>query len=289
MVEVTPSVSAGDLRVGIEGELERVLSRLDASPLGAVCRYAVFPGGKRIRPLLALSWCADLGGDPARILPAAAALELLHCASLIHDDLPALDNDDFRRGRPSCHRAFGEAQAVLAGDALFSVALDCAGDVALDSRHQLGVVRALGKAYTDLCIGQALDLEKPPGRTSLTTIHRYKTGALFAACFEVGAIGAGGDQRVGAESATLGRAGGLAFQIADDFLDFHCTDAARGRPGSIDARNGKTNFFSAGNTSVESVFRTSQREIGTLLRSIAPHGASRVSPLIAAALSPVTV
>jgi geranylgeranyl diphosphate synthase type II len=287
MAEVIPTGSDDEVKLLIEGELGRVLVRLDGTPLGDVCRYGVFPGGKRVRPLLALNWCADLGGDPMRILPAAAALELLHCASLIHDDLPALDNDDFRRGRPACHRAYGESQAILAGDALVSLALECAAEVALEGHHALAVVRAVAKAYTDLCSGQALDLEKPPVRSDLGLIHRYKTGALFAACFEIGAIGAGGDARVVAESIALGLSVGLAFQIGDDLLDRHGTDAERGRPGSSGARNGKANFFSEGNDSVEPIFRATEREIGALLGSVVPGGARRVAPRIAAVLKHV--
>lgn len=276
-----------DMKGLVEAELERAMSELDRSPIGPTARYGVFPGGKRIRPVLALSWCRDLGGDPQAVVSAAAALELLHCASLMHDDLPALDNDDFRRGRPSCHRAFGEASAILAGDALVTVAIDLASSGEGASERRLAMVRAVAGAFTALCIGQVFDLAVGPARPDLETIHRYKTGALFGACFEVGALGAGVGDDVVAESVALGYAVGLAFQIADDFLDLHGTDVTRGRPGSSDTRNGKPNFFTAPGDPAGAVLARTRRDIDSALRKLAPSGARFVRPLIDGVLAPL--
>lgn len=283
MAELNIPYSTAELRELFEAELEAIFN----SPLGVpalveAARYGVFPAGKRIRPVLALAWCADLGGDPRPLIRAAAALELIHCASLIHDDLPALDNDDFRRGRPSCHRAFTEATAILAGDMLVSLAHRCVVEAPLSADARLILTDVLARANIDLCAGQALDLVPPVRRSELTEIHRFKTGALFSACLVFGGVGAGQGAPALARSAELGHAVGLLFQIADDFIDAHGTDAARGRPGSSDARNGKPNFFSSPALNPQSLIAEAERTIDSVVTTLAPSGAPRTSAIIAA-------
>lgn len=281
--------SLNALRLLVEEELERSLDSLTEAPtLIEVARYGVFPGGKRIRPVLALALCVDLGGDPRALTKAACALELLHCASLIHDDLPALDNDDFRRGRPSCHRAFNEASAILAGDLLIALAHVCVARAELPSEVRSKLVGVVARAFIDLCSGQELDLIPDERRNDLMWIHRLKTGALFSACTQFGAIGAGcGDAQVEL-AARLGHAIGLVFQIADDFLDIYGEDSARGRPGSSDARNGKENLFTDRGQKPWELLGSAEREIGELVRGLAADGLPRVAALLSGVVAPLS-
>jgi geranylgeranyl diphosphate synthase type II len=198
-------------------------------------RYAVFPGGKRLRPCLALLGARDTGGDARAALRPAAALECLHTYSLVHDDLPCMDDDELRRGRPTCHVKFGEALAVLAGDALLTLAFEVVAEGG--SR----AVRVLATAAGSLGMvgGQAADLAAersgPEVRSGLETvrwIHDHKTGALISAALEVGALAGGGDLERLDRLRTYGSALGRAFQIADDCLD------RTGRVGELGKRPG---------------------------------------------------
>ena len=201
----------------------------DAAPVSALeesCRYVSQGGGKRLRGLLACGIAHDLGGEEPscaeRALSAAVALELLHAASLVHDDLPALDNDDIRRGRASCHKAFGEATAILTGDALIGAAfVVVTSDAGLSSDTQARVVRILSHAWWDLCLGQQLDIDQQKGAASPSRAEmiRLKTGALFGASAGCGAVCAGIREAVVEDYVTWGTRVGECFQALDDLED----------------------------------------------------------------------
>ncbi len=212
-----------DCRQVVEGELERVLPTADESPavLHEAMRYSVFAGGKRIRPALTFAAAECLGGSRQAALPAAAAIELLHTYTLIHDDLPCMDDDDFRRGRPSCHKAFGEANALLAGDALLTLAFETA---AASSTAPAAIVRVLATAAGSRGVvgGQVADLAATAQQADEATmrfIHEHKTADLFRAAVEMGALTARANAESLAALSAFGRACGLAFQMVDDLLD----------------------------------------------------------------------
>lgn len=200
----------------IETELERILASDGLAPLLAESmRYALLDGGKRIRPSLLLAVCEMLGGNATQALPFACALEMIHSYSLVHDDLPAMDDDDFRRGKPSVHRQFGEGNAVLAGDGLLTAA-------ALLLCKQKGCDPAktvILQAALEMASGQSYDLNEI-ARTGemLNLLHRQKTGALFSAAFSAGAHLSGHDELAERFSET-GQDVGLLFQMTDDLLD----------------------------------------------------------------------
>jgi len=198
----------------------------DPGRLLEAMRYSLLAPGKRIRPLLALAAAESISPVDGDVLLACAAVELVHCYSLIHDDLPAMDDDDFRRGRPSNHKAFGEATAILAGDALLTLAFDWiaeAGERSPRPRHFLAASRALSQAAGafGMVRGQARDLGEPPPQTlnGLETLHGEKTGALFRAALLVGGYAGGADPDALAALARYGTAYGVAFQHADDISD----------------------------------------------------------------------
>lgn len=218
-------------RSTIESQLVRVEQwtgrAQPGSALHAACRYVSEGGGKRLRGLLAYAVAYDLtsGGDAARAeraLSSAVALELLHAASLVHDDLPALDNDDFRRGRESCHKAFGEATAILTGDALVGAAfVVVTGDAGLPSDSQARVTRTLAHAWWDLCLGQQFDIEQQRGVSGAgrKEMIALKTGALFGAAVGCGAVCAGIREAALGEYIDWGRRVGECFQALDDLDD----------------------------------------------------------------------
>jgi geranylgeranyl diphosphate synthase type II len=222
--------------------------------LGAI-RYSLFAGGKRIRPILCLASfeAIDESREFTEVLPVACALEMIHTYSLIHDDLPSMDNDDFRRGMPTSHRVFGEDMAILAGDALLAEAFallsreNAPGGV--DPSLRLRVVHLVARASGTggLAGGQVLDLkasEKDMDLPLLEKMHGLKTGALIAASLQVGGLMAGGDERQLAALACYGRKVGLAFQIVDDLLNVEGEgDGARlGKSVGSDARQGKATY-----------------------------------------------
>ena len=204
-------------------------------------RYSLFAGGKRLRPALALGACDIVSGVDTPALPAACALEMIHTYSLIHDDLPAMDNDDLRRGKPTSHRVFGEAMAILAGDGLLTMAFDVAaqsGNAAVVAE----IARAAG--VEGMVGGQVIDMESEGKRLSvdeLKHLHRKKTGALIRVAVRCGALlGGAGESALSALTA-YGEHIGLAFQIADDVLDVTGTEEALGKPiGSDEAREKST-------------------------------------------------
>ena len=203
-------------------------------------RYSVLAGGKRVRPILALEACRAVGGREAWVLPACCALEMIHTYSLIHDDLPAMDDDDLRRGRPTSHVKFGEATAILAGDALHSLAFQILAEEPRGSRfagRRSRVLSLVARAagMEGMVGGQVRDLESEGRRithSDLRRIHRGKTGALLAASAEAGGILGGGSAGEVEALRRYGRAIGLAFQIVDDILDEEGTRTALGKsPG----------------------------------------------------------
>jgi geranylgeranyl diphosphate synthase type II len=210
--------------------------------------YSLMSGGKRIRPVLALAVAETVGGDPRTILPAAAALELIHTYSLIHDDLPAMDNDDYRRGRLANHKVFGEGNAILAGDALLTYAFELLAEpLPVPAARQLRVIRevAVAAGYRGMVGGQAADLAgegKKLALAEIEAIHRHKTGALLTVSARLGAILAGGTEEEIEALTTYAKALGLAFQIKDDILDQEGESAVLGKPIGSDLRQDKATY-----------------------------------------------
>jgi len=222
----------------------------DPGRLVEAMRYSLLAPGKRLRPILALAAAQAVGGapdEPTRI--AAAAVELVHCYSLIHDDLPAMDDDDMRRGRPTSHKVFGEATAILAGDALLTLAFEtlAAMDAVSEDRKTRVIAELATAAGTvgGMIGGQVADLEgegKPPSAPLLESIHRAKTGALLRASVRMGAIYAGADQRQLDALSRYGEHVGLAFQIVDDILDVEQSSESLGKTAGKDAQQHKITF-----------------------------------------------
>jgi geranylgeranyl pyrophosphate synthase len=220
---VDPGGWLEEAREWTERELRSWLEGIHGWPaeLHEATGYALLGGGKRLRPALVRLFCEAGGGDPALAAPAAVAIELVHTYSLVHDDLPCMDDDDLRRGRPTCHRVFGEAMAVLVGDTLLTEAF---GLVARAERQALDQVRVLAAAAggAGMVGGQVLDLRLPGSRASaddVRAVHRAKTAALIAASCELGALAAGGDAHRRRQAQAYGTALGLGFQAIDDVLD----------------------------------------------------------------------
>jgi geranylgeranyl diphosphate synthase type II len=212
-------------------------------------RYSLFAGGKRIRPLLAIASADAVSDAPVGIESAACVLELIHTYSLIHDDLPALDNDDLRRGRPTCHKVFGDAMAILAGDALLTLAFEVLAKLKdVDSERRISLVRELATAsgtVGGMIGGQVNDIEgegKFPTADLLDSIHRAKTGALLRASVRMGAIYAGATDEELAALTRFGEHIGLAFQIVDDVLDVEQSSEALGKTAGKDAQQKKITF-----------------------------------------------
>jgi len=230
----------------IDRELDRLVPTASTPPqhIHEAMRYSLFAGGKRIRPFLCLeSGRAVCGVDCPGIYTVAATLELIHTYSLIHDDLPALDNDDLRRGRPTCHKVFGEAMAILAGDALLTHAFVVLGKVG-DARLVYELAYASG-TVGGMIAGQVHDIEgegQAPTAELLEQIHRAKTGALLRASVRMGAIHAGANQDQLNALSRYGEHIGLAFQIVDDILDVEQTSEQLGKTAGKDAAQHKITF-----------------------------------------------
>jgi farnesyl diphosphate synthase len=236
----------------IERVLERCLSSNDAATarLHEAMRYSVLGGGKRLRPVLVYLAGEVLGAPLARLDAPAAAVELMHAYSLIHDDLPSMDDDDLRRGRPTCHRAFDEGTAVLAGDALqalaFAVLADQTADMPDAERVRMLSVLARAIGTAGMAGGQAIDLEavgRPLTDKAIECMHRRKTGALIQASVELGALAAGvANGPAAAALAEFGAEIGLAFQIQDDILDVTGETDVLGKLRGADAALGKPTY-----------------------------------------------
>jgi geranylgeranyl diphosphate synthase type II len=222
---------------------------VDPPTIHKAMRYSLFAGGKRVRPLLAMAAANAVSDAPLGIESAACVLELIHTYSLIHDDLPALDNDDLRRGRPTCHKVFGDAMAILAGDALLTLAFEVLSKLeCVDVERRVRLVRELSTAsgtVGGMIAGQVNDLEgegKFPTAHLLESIHRAKTGALLRASVRMGAIYAGADSHQLDALTRFGEHVGLAFQIVDDVLDVEQPSEALGKTAGKDAKQNKITF-----------------------------------------------
>ena len=236
-----------ELRRLVEDALVALVSEATmVRPLGEAVRYALFPGGKRIRPVLALCVSEDLGVFNDTFLTAAATLELIQCSSLVHDDLPCMDDDDMRRGRPSLHRAFNEATALLAGDYLVAYSFRILSLLAAPPELRSKYVGALSSAYLSLCNGQQLDILTGEERGDLALIHQQKTGALFSATMCFGGINVRGSEELLQMLSEVGNALGYAFQLLDDYLDVFAPSEVTGRIQSSDEKNHKETLFQKG-------------------------------------------
>ncbi len=232
----------------VETQLNTYFKNEAGSVLAEAMRYSLLAGGKRIRPVLALQLCKAAGGDMSAALPAACAVEMLHTYSLIHDDLPCMDNDALRRGKPTNHIVYGECIATLAGDALQAAAFETllSADLPADTVVKMGKILSKAAGDSGICLGQALDMLGEGKRLSLneiTQIHRYKTSALLVASAQLGVAAAGGSdgQLRAAEEYAFHL--GLAFQVQDDILDHIGTTEELGKPVGSDKANNKTTFF----------------------------------------------
>lgn len=212
--------------------------------------YSLMAGGKRIRPVLVLETCRMCGGNLQQALPFAAAVEMVHTYSLIHDDLPAMDDDQLRRGRPTNHVVYGEATAILAGDGLLTAAFGQLAAAELPARQIVEAVRCLSEAAgpEGMVGGQALDMAgegRAMTRSELEQLQSLKTGALIAAAAQLGCIAAGGSQEQLGQVKRYAQALGRAFQVRDDMLDVTSSDAELGKPVGSDRVNEKNTFVTA--------------------------------------------
>lgn len=235
----------------IDTALESYFSFTESMPhkgLADSMRYSLLAGGKRIRPMLVLEFCRISGGDIKAALPVACAIEMLHTYSLIHDDLPCMDNDELRRGMPTNHMVYGECTATLAGDALqaeaFGSILRCG--LPADRRAACACILADAVGLDGMCGGQYLDMSWE-GRSlteqELTDINSRKTGALLVAACQMGVAAAGGSEGMLAAAGHYGAALGMAFQIRDDMLDVLSTDSELGKPVGSDAHENKNTYM----------------------------------------------
>ncbi len=211
-------------------------------------RYSLLAGGKRIRPMLVLEFCRISGGDVEKAMPVSCAIEMLHTYSLIHDDLPCMDNDGLRRGRPTNHVIYGECTAVLAGDTLQAEAFGTIlrSGLPAERRARCAEILAGAAGIDGMCGGQYLDMSWE-GRSlteeELTDINARKTGALLVAACQMGVAAAGGTEKMIEAAGSFGAALGMAFQIRDDMLDVLSTDEELGKPVGSDARDSKNTYM----------------------------------------------
>lgn len=233
----------------VEGYLRGVFAGL--SPRGDIypaMEYSLLAGGKRLRPVLTLEVCRLCGGEESAALPLGCAVEMVHTYSLIHDDLPAMDNDDLRRGKPTNHKVYGEAMAILAGDGLLTAAFGViAGAQGLTESQRLAAVRALSVAAgpQGMVGGQALDMEgsnRALSEAEVEELQRLKTGALIGCAAHMGCIAAGADGKTTLAVEQYAQKLGLAFQVRDDILDVTGNQSDLGKPIGSDVEQGKTTF-----------------------------------------------
>jgi geranylgeranyl diphosphate synthase type II len=237
-------------RAGIEEALDRLLPKEGAHPasIHKAMRYSVFAGGKRIRPILCLEAAAMFTENPVAAVSTGCALEFIHTYSLIHDDLPALDNDDFRRGKPTCHKVFGDAIAILAGDALLTLAFQTLAFVPVEPQRRLNILATIAQAAgTDrgMIGGQVADLEaekKAPDVGTLEYIHRSKTAALIRASIVAGGLAGGATNEDVERLRRFGENIGWAFQVVDDILDVEESSAVLGKTAGKDQVQQKATY-----------------------------------------------
>jgi geranylgeranyl diphosphate synthase, type II len=265
--------------------IDQVLSR--ALPTGdnpsfrvvEAMRYSLLGGGKRLRPILCLAAAEAVAGKTSQVLPVAGALEMIHTYSLIHDDLPAMDDDDLRRGRPTCHKQFDEATAILAGDGLLTAAFLVLAEAAVEHPDQAAVyaeiIRLIAHAagYQGMVRGQMADLlaeGQPTSLSQVEEIHRLKTGALLTASVRAGAVLGGGSPEQVEALTRYGEKFGLIFQITDDLLDVEGESGEMGKPTGMDAVRQKATY--PGVLGVEAAKAQARRLVGEALADLQPFG-----------------
>ncbi len=246
-MELEPELAA--LRRLIDGELEKCFTgERPWGRLSQAMRYSLLAGGKRIRPILTLKFCEALGGGVREAMPLALACEMIHTYSLIHDDLPGMDDDDLRRGKPTNHRAFGEGRAIIAGDALQAAAFETALSAPLPPERVVRAAAYLASCagLDGMCGGQELDTAEDSDRSEagLTLINDLKTGAMLRASCALGVIAAGGDNGKLCAAEEYGLHLARAFQIRDDILDIISTESELGKPIGSDEANNKPTYAS---------------------------------------------
>ncbi len=267
-------------RALVERALRRCVPRGVSPRLRKAMAYSLLAGGKRLRPVLVVAAAEACGADPGSVLPTACAFEVLHTYSLIHDDLPALDDDDLRRGRPTCHKAFDEATAILAGDALQTLAFEL---VASNGAHprvgaaaalEASLILARAAGMAGMAGGQMEDVlaeGRRVGLARLKAIHAGKTGALLTAALECGAVLARGGAARRRALAAAGAHLGLAFQVADDVLNVAGDPAKLGKSVGSDARKGKATYPAL--MGLERARAVAGRELAAALAALKPLGA----------------
>ena len=237
-------------RKQIDRALDRYLPKADVRPptIHKAMRYSLFAGGKRLRPILCLAAAEAGGGKIENALPLACALECIHTYSLVHDDLPSMDNDDFRRGRATCHKVFGDGIAVLAGDALLTIAFEIVSRAKPTRRYDMSTLLrevAVAAGSQKLIAGQVADLEaegKKSTRAQLRYIHENKTAAILTTSVRLGAMSANADAKKLQTITNFGRALGLAFQVIDDILDVTQTSEKLGKSAGKDIAAKKATY-----------------------------------------------
>ena len=275
-------------KVAVEAALDQSLAIARPEKIYEAMRYSLLAGGKRLRPILCIAACELCGGDQVLAMPTACALEMIHTMSLIHDDLPAMDNDDFRRGKPTNHKVYGDDIAILAGDGLLAYAFEFAVTQTpqADPQAMLQVVARLGKTVgaAGLVGGQVLDLESE-GRTDITPetlsfIHTHKTGALLEASVLTGAILAGASPDTQQRLSRYAQNIGLAFQIIDDILDITATQEELGKTAGKDIKAQKATYPSL--LGIETSRQQARTLIDEAIESLSPFGQTAL-PLTAIA------
>ena len=276
-----PESSFAVWRARVDAALERVLPSADASPqrLHAAMRHAGLDGGKRMRPLLVYAAGTAFGAEVSVLDAPAAAVELIHAYSLVHDDLPSMDNDSLRRGKPTVHIAFDEATAILAGDAMQSLAFELIADASLPAATRVAMLRELSVAAgaRGMCGGQALDIDATGNGNAidageLQRLHALKTGALLRASVRLGSIAAAVDAATMQRLDIFADALGLAFQIRDDLLDVESDSATLGKTAGKDIAQAKATFPALIGLDAS---RARLQELATTMRDVlAPFGES---------------
>ncbi len=261
----------------VEAQLEK---ELKANPsldpkLGEAMEYSLMAGGKRMRPMLLMAAADAVGGRGTDFLTAACAMEMIHTYSLIHDDLPAMDNDDYRRGKLTNHKVYGDGMAVLAGDALLTLAFEVVLRQEADPAVKLAVAKefAIAAGQSGMVGGQAMDLEAEGQKIDMETLkqlHMGKTGALFHAAIRSGAMLAGASEEELAALTTYADKFGLAFQITDDILDVTGDEALIGKPVGSDERNDKSTYVTL--TSLEEARKLAEETVAEAVAALAPLG-----------------
>jgi geranylgeranyl diphosphate synthase type II len=275
-----------ELRLLVERELDSLTFPAEPATAGLVeaMRYSLLAGGKRIRPVLALATARAIGRDAHDVLPLAAGIELIHTYSLIHDDLPAMDDDDMRRGRPTAHKVYGEDVAILAGDGLYAEAFRHI------VTHQRGEPRAILAALVELAAstgvegmvgGQYMDVAgQQTDAEELRRLHELKTGRLIGASVECVLLIAGMTRPDTTDFCEFASELGVLFQIVDDILDVTGTDAALGKPRGSDERHGKRTYVSEfGLDGARDLAARSHRQARASLHAAAPHGAPELEQI----------